>query len=89
LQTEEFCDIISAITGKTGFATIFGILSLFNQGGTYMKKNIFSIMLLMLMVGSLMIFTTGCNSEDASAEFEARIAELEEALELLLSGATE
>jgi hypothetical protein len=42
-----------------------------------MKKNIFSIVLMMLMVGSLLIFTTGCNSEDASAEFEARIAELE------------
>ena len=42
-----------------------------------MKKNLFSIMLIMLMVASLMIFATGCDSGDASVEFEARIAELE------------
>ena len=43
-----------------------------------MKKNIFSIMLIMLMVTSLMIFATGCGSGTASAESEARIAELEQ-----------
>ena len=43
-----------------------------------MKKNIFSIMLIMLMVASLMIFATGCDSGAASAESEARIAELEQ-----------
>ena len=43
-----------------------------------MKKNIFSIMLIVLMVTSLMIFATGCGSGTASAESEARIAELEQ-----------
>lgn len=43
-----------------------------------MKKNIFSIMLIMLMGASLMIFATGCNSGDAAAESEARITELEQ-----------
>ena len=43
-----------------------------------MKKNIFSIMLIILMIASLMIFATGCDSGAASAESEARIAELEQ-----------
>lgn len=43
-----------------------------------MKKKIFSTMLLMLMIAALMVFTTGCNSEEANAESSARIAELEQ-----------
>lgn len=43
-----------------------------------MKKKLFSTMLLMLMIASLMIFTVGCSSEDANAESAARIAELEQ-----------
>lgn len=43
-----------------------------------MKKKLFSTMLLMLMVLALMVFTTGCQSEDTSADASARIAELEE-----------
>ena len=43
-----------------------------------MIKKIFSIMLVMLMTASLMIFATGCDSGEAAAEAEARIAALEE-----------
>lgn len=43
-----------------------------------MKKKIFSTMLLMLMIAALMVFTTGCNSEEANAESSARIADLEQ-----------
>lgn len=42
-----------------------------------MKKNIFSILLIMLMVTSLMIFAAGCDSGETSAESDSRIAELE------------
>ena len=42
-----------------------------------MKKNIFSILLIMLMVASLMVFATGCDSGETAAEPDTRIAELE------------
>lgn len=42
-----------------------------------MKKNIFSILLIMLMVASLMVFATGCDSGETAAESDIRIAELE------------
>lgn len=42
-----------------------------------MKKNIFSILLIMLMVASLMVFATGCDSGETAAESDSRIAELE------------
>ena len=43
-----------------------------------MKKKCFSAVLLILMVVSIMLCATGCGSDnDAAAEYEARIAELE------------
>ena len=45
-----------------------------------MKKNLFSIMLLIVMIAGLMVSATGCNAEDETAVDEAalRIAELEQ-----------
>lgn len=44
-----------------------------------MKKKIFSTALLILMIASLMLFTTGCHSDsEATDEAAARIAELEQ-----------
>ena len=43
-----------------------------------MKKNIFSIVLLLVMIASFMLMTTGCNSNaEAADEAAVRIAELE------------
>lgn len=43
-----------------------------------MKKNIFSTMLVILMAAALMLFAAGCDSGEAAAESDARIAALEQ-----------
>lgn len=43
-----------------------------------MKKNVFSTLLLIVMIAALMVSATGCSSEEENAEAAARIAELEQ-----------